>query len=210
MRYEQIWNAVDKLAKQNGLSPSGLAKKAGLDSTTFNKSKRVRADGKKRWPSLDSINKVLEVCNLSFEEFYKLTKENTASKEIELTNPIPYAKYSSLKKLEKIEKSIIDTSSWKKVSFPDSAENLYAIDIDVVKFAPIYRFGSVLIASKNSEIRRGDRIIIINNSGEIMINEFLKRTAGSIILADLTDSSKEQEVLIKNIKLINRIVWASQ
>lgn len=37
MKYEQVWEAVDKLAKINELSPSGLAKKAGLDATTFNK-----------------------------------------------------------------------------------------------------------------------------------------------------------------------------
>lgn len=66
MKYEQIWSAVDKLARINGLSPSGLAKKAGLDATTFNKSKRIRPDGKQRWPSLDSINKILEVCNIGF------------------------------------------------------------------------------------------------------------------------------------------------
>ena len=59
MKYEQIWNAVDKLAKSKGLSPSGLAKLAGLDATTFNKSKRTRPDGNKRWPSMESINKIL-------------------------------------------------------------------------------------------------------------------------------------------------------
>ena len=72
MKYETIWNSVDKLARSKGLSPSGLAKLAGLDATTFNKSKRIRPDGKKRWPSLDSVNKLLEVCNISFEQFYNL------------------------------------------------------------------------------------------------------------------------------------------
>ena len=66
MKYETVWCAVDNLAKSLGLSPSGLAKKSGLDATTFNKSKRKRPDGKNRWPSLDSLNKVLEFCNLSF------------------------------------------------------------------------------------------------------------------------------------------------
>ena len=72
MKYEQVWDAVDKLARAHGLSPSGLAKKAGLDATTFNKSKRIRPDGKKRWPSLDSINKILDACNVTFEQFYKI------------------------------------------------------------------------------------------------------------------------------------------
>lgn len=81
MKYEQVWEAVDKLAKINGLSPSGLAKKAGLDATTFNKSKRTRPDGKKRWPSLDSLNKIIEVCNISFDEFllWPATKTKTKS-----------------------------------------------------------------------------------------------------------------------------------
>ena len=31
MRHAEIWKAIDKLAERNGLSPSGLAKRAGLD-----------------------------------------------------------------------------------------------------------------------------------------------------------------------------------
>jgi len=47
----QIWTAVEALASKNNLSPSGMAKKAGLDPTTFNKSKRLTKSGKPRWPS---------------------------------------------------------------------------------------------------------------------------------------------------------------
>ena len=42
-----------------GLSPSGLAKKSGLDPTTFNKSKRITPDGRARWPSTESVAKAL-------------------------------------------------------------------------------------------------------------------------------------------------------
>ena len=41
LTHSDIWNAVDRLAARAGLSASGLAKKAGLDPTTFNKSKRI-------------------------------------------------------------------------------------------------------------------------------------------------------------------------
>ena len=41
LTHAEIWNAVDRLAARAGLSASGLAKKAGLDPTTFNKSKRI-------------------------------------------------------------------------------------------------------------------------------------------------------------------------
>ena len=55
LTHDQVWTALDRLADRAGMSASGLAKKAGLDPTTFNKSKRVTADGRERWPSTESI-----------------------------------------------------------------------------------------------------------------------------------------------------------
>ena len=46
LTHAQIWTALDRLAARAGLSASGLAKKAGLDPTTFNKSKRITPDGR--------------------------------------------------------------------------------------------------------------------------------------------------------------------
>ena len=48
LTHPQIWRAIDALAARNGMSPSGLARLAGLDPTTFNKSKRGSANGKLR------------------------------------------------------------------------------------------------------------------------------------------------------------------
>ena len=60
MRHADIWQAIDRLAADHGLSPSGLARRAGLDPTTFNKSKRLARDGRPRWPSTESLSKILE------------------------------------------------------------------------------------------------------------------------------------------------------
>ena len=73
----QIWRALDALAAQQGLSPSGLAKLAGLDPTTFNKSKRGAANGKQRWPSTESLAKVLATNGLSLTEFAQLAAGDT-------------------------------------------------------------------------------------------------------------------------------------
>ncbi len=59
LSHDQIWGAIDALAERYRMSPSGLAKRAGLDPTTFNRSKRVGADGRERWPSTESLAKVL-------------------------------------------------------------------------------------------------------------------------------------------------------
>jgi len=72
LTHEQIWSALDRLAARASLSPSGLARRAGLDPTTFNKSKRVTADGRERWPSTESVAKALAAADASIDIFVEL------------------------------------------------------------------------------------------------------------------------------------------
>ena len=72
MKHDDIWRALDTLAAENGLSASGLAKRAGLDATTFNRSKRHMPDGRARWPSTESVAKVLDATGASLEAFTAL------------------------------------------------------------------------------------------------------------------------------------------
>ena len=67
LTHGQVWTALDRLAERAGLSPSGLAKRSGLDPTTFNKSKRVTGDGRERWPSTESVSKALAATKSSIE-----------------------------------------------------------------------------------------------------------------------------------------------
>lgn len=205
MRYEQIWNAVDKLAKINGLSPSGLAKKAGLDSTTFNKSKRIRPDGKKRFPSLESINKIIAVCNITFDQFYKLAEKEIGEED---TNSIPYIKFSSLEKMQDV-KLEVEINKWNKIKFPDNKHNLYAVELDSKSNSSNYPAGTILIVSQNSEVRRGDKVIVLYNDANIYIGEFIRRTATTIEISH-QENEKDITLTINNINFINRILWVSQ
>src|ERR1700729_2654333 len=72
LTHAQIWTALDRLAERAGLSASGLAKKSRLDPTTFNRSKRVTADGRERWPSTESVAKALTATNSSIDSFVQL------------------------------------------------------------------------------------------------------------------------------------------
>src|SRR5579875_3671999 len=69
VKHEDIWRALDTLAAENGLSVSGLAKRAGLDATTFNPSKRLMPDGRPRWPSLETLAKVLDATGATLDGF---------------------------------------------------------------------------------------------------------------------------------------------
>src|SRR5437899_2043723 len=72
LTHAQIWMAIDRLAARSKLSASGLAKRAGLDPTTFNKSKRITPDGRARWPSTESIAKSLAATGATLEQFVTL------------------------------------------------------------------------------------------------------------------------------------------
>ena len=199
MQYEQVWDAVDKLAR--------LAKKAGLDATTFNKSKRVRPDGKKRWPSLDSINKIINACNISFEQFYSLIDEELQPESL---NSVPYIKFSELENGINILNDEPQTDSWTRKNFPATTAGLYGIELDVDDYVPLYRKNSTIIAAKNAEICKGDRMVVFCKNNDILIKEFAHRTATTLVLSDIMDSRKTTEVNITDIALVSRIYWVSQ
>src|SRR6266571_962628 len=79
LTHAQIWTALDRLAARAGLSPSGLAKKSGLDPTTFNKSKRMTSDGRARWPSTESVAKALTASGTSIDTLVQLIEESGRS-----------------------------------------------------------------------------------------------------------------------------------
>jgi transposase-like protein len=70
--HEAVWQTIDLLALQNGLSPSGLARKAGMDATSLNKSKRVAPDGRERWPSTETLSKLLACVEMDLLAFAQL------------------------------------------------------------------------------------------------------------------------------------------
>ena len=76
MNHYQIWHAIELFAKEHGLTCSGLAKRSGLDPTTFNKSKRQSVFGQPRWPSTSSISKILSATGASAQDFFKFIKED--------------------------------------------------------------------------------------------------------------------------------------
>jgi phage repressor protein C with HTH and peptisase S24 domain len=72
LTHAQIWTAIDQLAAKAELTPSGLARRAGLDATAFNKSKRMAASGRPRWPSMESVARALNVTGVSLAEFAEM------------------------------------------------------------------------------------------------------------------------------------------
>ena len=79
LRHKDIWSGIDRLAASCGFSPSGLARRAGLDATSFNVSKRIHLHGKPRWPTTESISKILNVTNTTLADLVALIGPNAGA-----------------------------------------------------------------------------------------------------------------------------------
>ena len=75
---KDFWRGIDKLAAKHGLTRAGLARRAGLDPTCFNKSKRTQPNGKPRWPGTESIALVLHATGETMTTFIGLMGKKAA------------------------------------------------------------------------------------------------------------------------------------
>jgi len=212
LTHEQIWRGVDRLALRNGLSPSGLAKRAGLDPTTFNKSKRVTQDGKQRWPGTESLSKILEATQTSMAEFVTLIDDTPG--------PPPRAAELRLKsiRLSQIAEDTFDHSGfpregdWEDVDFPAIEDpRAYIIELDRDAAQAFCRPGSLVVVSPSSSVRRHDRIILKSKKEDILMLGTIKRKAAQhYTLIDTGGQPDETTIATKDIAWIARILWVSQ
>src|SRR5882724_4974326 len=176
LTHNQIWTALDRLAVRSKLSPSGLAKRSGLDPTTFNKSKRVTPDGRARWPSTESVAKALGATGVSFDTFVSLISDSGGgAKSVPL---IGFAEAGAGGYFD--DGGFPVGKGWDEIAFPAvNDENAYALEISGNSMEPAYRDGTVIIVSPAASIRKGDRVVVKTKDGEVMVKELKRRTSKS-------------------------------
>src|SRR5204862_6888008 len=163
LTHHQIWTALDRLAERSKLSPSGLAKRSGLDPTTFNKSKRITPDGRARWPSTESIAKALAATSVSVESFVSLIGEsNGAAQAVPL---IGFAEAGAGGYFD--DGGFPVGKGWDEIAFPAvNDDHAYALEVSGNSMEPAYRDGTISMVSPASPIRRGDRVVVKPKDGD--------------------------------------------
>lgn len=216
MKHADIWRALDTLAAEHGLSASGLAKRAGLDPTTFNPSKRRMPDGRARWPGTESLAKVLEATGASLEAFTAL-----------ITGARALASSGSIRQIQRRipliglaqagGEGFFDDGGypvgggWDEVTLPDIADpNAYALEISGESMDPVFRDGDLVIVSPSAPIRRGDRVVARTMGGEVMAKQLARRSARRVDLRSLNPTYPNYSFDLAEISWLHRIVWASQ
>ncbi len=208
LSHAQVWSAIDRLAARAGLSASGLARRAGLDPTTFNKSKRVTPAGRARWPSTESLAKALAATGTSFDTFVTLIEPSTAA----AARAVPLLGFAEAGAGGYFDDGGFPAGEgWDEIAFPAvTDEHAYALEVSGQSMEPAYRDGDVILVSPAAPIRRGDRVVVRTKDGEVLAKELKRRTAKSIELKSLNAQHADRTLATSDVLWIARILWASQ
>jgi phage repressor protein C with HTH and peptisase S24 domain len=208
LTHDQVWDALDALAQRYGLSASGLAKRAGLDATSFNKSKRIAPDGHLRWPSTESVAKVLDATGATVDEFISLLSTGSGRPQ----QALPLIGYAQAGVGGFFDDGGYPAGSgWDEVNFPGIQDaQAYALEVTGDSMLPLYRDGDRLIVAPNESVRVGDRVVVKTLDGEIMAKELKRQTAKTVELRSLNPAHNDLALGTERIAWMARIVWASQ
>jgi phage repressor protein C with HTH and peptisase S24 domain len=213
MRHDDIWRALDTLAAEQGLSASGLARKAGLDPTAFNPSKRIGADGRARWPSTESISKVLAATGTTMEAFASLISGAPALvRKAVQARRIPLIGFAQAGSEGFFDDGGYPVGGgWDEIATPDVGDpNAYALEISGDSMEPVFRDGDIVIVSPAAPVRRGDRVVVKTKHGEVMAKQLLRQSARRVELASLNPAHPNYSFDLADLVFMHRIVWAAQ
>jgi phage repressor protein C with HTH and peptisase S24 domain len=208
LTHAQIWAAIDRLAARTGLSASGLAKRAGLDPTTFNKSKRVTREGRERWPSTESVAKSLAATGVSLDDFVALISERAT----DAARKLPMLGFAQAMGTGHFDPGGQPTGNdWQEIAFPMLSDSgAYALKVAGEELTPTYRDGAILVISPAAPPRRNDRVALMTRTGEFMLAELRNPPGTSIDIRPLGVGQAERALAADEVAWMARIVWASQ
>ena len=209
LKHQDVWRAIDRLASESGFSASGLARRAGLDPTTFNKSKRIARDGKPRWPTTESISKILAATNSTMGQFVTLLSDGVDGGVV---HRIPIIGYAQTGRQGFFDDAGYPTGSgWDEVDFPNIGDNhAYALEVSGESMEPVYRDGDTIIVSPQANVRRGDRVVVRIKDGDVLAKQLVRQTAHRIELLSINRDHADITLKVEDVEWMARIVWASQ
>lgn len=209
LTHAQVWSAIDALAARFDMSVSALAKLAGLDPTSFNKSKRQSTDQppRQRWPSTESVSKILAATGVSFGEFAAMATGGGAARR-----SVPLLGFAQAGADGYFDDAGFPVGQgWDEVDVPAGGDDgVYALEISGDSMRPVYRDGDRIIVKPTAEPRRGDRVVVKTTDGEVMAKEVARVTTRTLELASLNADYEGRILDRTQVAWIARILWASQ
>lgn len=215
LSHSQIWSAIDALADRNALSVSALARQAGLDATAFNRSKRFSSDGRPRWPSTESLIKVLAATGVSFDGFahlYDTSLETKGLRAGRIGPVVPLLGFAQAGNGGYFDDAGFPSGhGWDAIQLPELDDaQCYALEVSGDSMLPLYRDGDIIVVSPGAQMRRHDRVVVRTQSGEVLAKVLQRRTNDHVELHSINADHPDRKIALDDIDWIARIVWASQ
>ncbi|GIL01099.1 MAG: DNA-binding protein [Alphaproteobacteria bacterium] len=225
LSHESVWAAIDALAAKHRLTASGLARAAGLDPTSFNKSKRITGSGRPRWPSTESIAKALRATGTELDEFMALIPGSAVrprARRVLGRMPAAYAQPRPLQVpligfAQAGVGGFFDDGGfpagqgWDEIRFPaPGGDAVYALEVSGDSMLPLYRNGDVIIVAPGANVRAGDRVVVKTRAGEVMAKVLARRSTRQVELRSINPEHGDRVLRNEEIEWIARIIWASQ
>ena len=209
LSHGQLWKAIDGLARREGISVSALARRAGLDATSFNPSKRFGPGDppRPRWPSTESLTRILQATGLSLGEFAALARD---APERPSTVPMLGMAQAGLDGFFD-DAGLPIGDGWEQTDLPRAGDSLLSLRISGDSMVPLYREGDRIIVDREaSDVRKGDRVVVRTTGGETLAKEVAGLTARAVTLASINPAYEPRVVPRKDIVWMGRILWVSQ
>ncbi|MEM9221739.1 MAG: helix-turn-helix transcriptional regulator [Pseudomonadota bacterium] len=209
--HDEVWDAIDALAARNRLSASGLARRSGLDPTTFNKSKRYAPDGRPRWPSTESIAKILRATNTGVDEFFGRGAPS-GPKPDGLAVPLLGQAHAGLEGLDISRQPVQQLPMPARIiNFPDKRyESLYALTVVGDSMQPLYRDGDVLFVAPHAPVREGDRVVVKLRDKDVVVKILKWRTPDELAFHAANPDHSDVTFDAESVEWIARVIYASQ
>jgi len=209
LSHAQVWKAIDGLARREEISVSALAVRAGLDATSFNRSKRFGPGDppRPRWPSTESLSRLLQAVGVSLGDFATMAQDT----------PRRPATAPMLGLARAGEDGFFDAAGlptgdgWEQTELPQPKDTLFSLRIDGDSMVPLYREGDrVLVDRDATRVRKGDRVVVRTTSGETLAKELAAATARSVTLASVNPAYAPRILARSDIIWMGRVLWVSQ
>ncbi len=207
LSHAKLWKALDNLARREGLSPSALARRAGLDATAFNPSKRFGPGepARPRWPSTESLTAVLAATGVSLAQFAALADDDAPS-------TIPLLGLAQAGQDGFFDDAGLPVAEgWDQTDLPRASDTLFSLRINGDSMSPLYRQGDRVIVDRAAvDVRRGDRVVVRTLDGETLAKEIAALTAKQVNLISINPAYGPRVIPRKDIAWMARIQWVSQ
>ena len=209
LSHAKLWKALDALARREGTSPSGLARRAGLDATSFNRSKRFGPGEppRPRWPSTESLTRVLEATGISLGDFAALADDAPL-----VSTSIPLLGLAQAGADGFFDDAGLPLADgWEQTHLPSVKDSLLSLQIAGDSMTPLYREGDKVIVDREAtDVRKGDRVVVRTTGGETLAKEIAALNARDVILASINPAYPPRALPRRDILWMARILWVSQ